>query len=123
MLSAIMSYGFIGIEGFPVRVETNLSTGLPSFDIVGLPDAAVKESRERVRAAVKNRGFAFPSDRITVNLAPADVKKEGPGFDLPIALGILASSGFLGPRPGRYTPSASFRWTGPCTACAARCPW
>lgn len=97
MLSAILSFGLTGIDGYSVRVETSISTGLPAFDVVGLPDVAVKESRERVRAAVKNSGFAFPGDHITVNLAPADKKKEGPGFDLPIALGILASSGQIPP--------------------------
>lgn len=82
-----------GIDGFLVTVEIDLSRGLPSFTIVGLPNAAVRESRERVTAAVKNNGFEFPRKRITVNLAPADVKKEGASFDLPIALGILTASG------------------------------
>ncbi len=92
MLSIIKSAALIGIDSYPVEVEVDLSNGLPSFDIVGLPDSAVKESRERVRTAIRNSNFSFPVKRITVNLAPADTKKEGASFDLPIALGILASS-------------------------------
>jgi magnesium chelatase family protein len=90
LLAKGLSYGLSGIRGFQVTVEVNLSFGLPSFDIVGLPDAAVKESRERVRAALKNGGMGFPDRKITVNLAPADQKKEGPAFDLPIALATLS---------------------------------
>ena len=78
-----------------MRVEVDVTDGLPAFTTVGLPDSAVRESRERVRTAIRNAGFAFPSDRITVNLAPADVRKEGASFDLPIALGILAATGSL----------------------------
>ena len=95
MLATVLSYGISGIDGFPVRVEVNISAGLPMFDVVGLPDAAVKESRERVRTALKNSGYGFPDDRITVNLAPADMKKEGPVFDLPIAVGVVAGDGQL----------------------------
>jgi len=93
MISKILSGSVIGIEGFDVLVEVDLSLGVPAFDIVGLPDAAVKESKERVRSAIKNSGFEFPIRRITVNLAPADIRKEGPSFDLPIAVGILTSIG------------------------------
>ncbi|MDR3348607.1 MAG: YifB family Mg chelatase-like AAA ATPase [Acidaminococcales bacterium] len=82
-----------GLDGVLVTVEVDIANGLPAFDIVGLPDVAVKEARERVRAAIKNSGFSFPATRITVNLAPADVKKDGSGLDLPIAVGILAASG------------------------------
>ncbi|MCG3153303.1 MAG: Competence protein ComM [bacterium] len=92
MLSAIRSAGIVGVDAHPVSVEIDVAQGLPRFDIVGLPDAAVKESRERVRAAIKNSGFGFPMKPITVNLAPADVRKVGPAYDLPIALGILAAS-------------------------------
>ncbi len=95
MLAQLFSYGLSGIEGFPVTVETYVSDGLPMFELVGLPDAAVKESRERVRAALMNSGFEMPVARITVSLAPADVKKEGPAFDLPIALAIMIGSGQL----------------------------
>lgn len=92
-----------GIDGEQIVVEVDISNGLPSFDIVGLPDTAVKESRERVRAALKNSGFAFPMTRITVNLAPADLKKDGSGLDLPIAIGILVSSGMLSQEQVRDT--------------------
>ncbi|MBR5479011.1 MAG: YifB family Mg chelatase-like AAA ATPase [Clostridia bacterium] len=92
MLSVINSLGIAGIQGYRVFVECDLASGLPNFDVVGLPDAVVKESRGRVRSAVKNSGFDFPLRRITVNLAPADLKKEGSLYDLPILLGILSAS-------------------------------
>ena len=95
MLAFISSCGLIGIEGFPVDVEVNLAPSVPMFEIVGLPDASVKESRERVRAALRNSGYPFPAERLTINLAPADLKKEGPSYDLPIALGILTCTGLL----------------------------
>ncbi|WP_249862785.1 YifB family Mg chelatase-like AAA ATPase [Paenibacillus konkukensis] len=95
MYGKVMSACLHGVEGKLVEVETDLSNGLPHVSIVGLPDSAVKESMERVRAAIKNCGFAFPLQRITVNLAPADIRKEGSAFDLAIALGILAASGQL----------------------------
>src|ERR671914_2436020 len=82
-----------GIDALPVEVEVDVSAGLPGFSIVGLPDAAVQEARERVRVAISNSGFKFPTRRVIVNLAPASLRKEGPAFDLPIALGILAASG------------------------------
>jgi magnesium chelatase family protein len=86
-----------GIDALPVEVEVYVSSGLPGFSIVGLPDAAVQEARERVRVAISNSGFKFPMKRVIVNLAPANLRKEGPAFDLPIALGILAASGALAP--------------------------
>jgi len=92
MLSRVLSCATYGIDGYLVNVEVDLSGGLPGFTTVGLPDNAVKESKDRVYAAIKNAGFRFPSKRITVNLAPADIKKEGSSFDLPIAIGILAAS-------------------------------
>ena len=92
MLSKIKSYGLMGMEGFPVMVEVYVSNGLPSYDTVGLPDAAVRESRERVRAAIRNSGLEFPAKRVTVNLAPADLRKEGSMYDLPIAIGLLAAT-------------------------------
>lgn len=92
MLSKVISCGRLGIEGYLMRVEVDVREGLPMMDVVGLPDAAVRESRERVRTAMKNSGYVFPVSQITVNLAPADIKKEGPWYDLPIALGILAAS-------------------------------
>ena len=84
-----------GINGEGIIVEVDISNGLPGFDIVGLPDTAVKESRERVRAALKNSGLMFPMTRITVNLAPADLRKDGSSLDLPIAVGILTAAGSL----------------------------
>jgi len=96
MLSKILSASIIGIEAHPVEVEVDISSrGLPHFSMVGLPDAAVKESRDRVRAALKNIGFNFPLKQITVNLAPADLKKEGSSFDLPIAVGVIAAEGVI----------------------------
>ena len=91
MLCEVRSLGLTGISGYEVRAECDLSGGLPAFEIVGLPDAAVKEARDRVRAAIKNCGFSFPVSRITVNLAPADHKKGGTVYDLPILVGILAA--------------------------------
>lgn len=96
MLSKVLSASVIGIEAFRVEVEVDISSrGLPHFSMVGLPDAAVKESRDRVRASLKNIGFNFPLKQITVNLAPADLKKEGSAFDLPMAVGIIASEGLI----------------------------
>ena len=92
MLAKVISCAVVGLEGAIVEVEVDISPGLPSFTIVGLPDTAVQEARERVRAAIRNSGFAFPMRRIVVNLAPADLKKAGPAYDLPIAVGILLSS-------------------------------
>ena len=99
MVVTIRSLGLQGIKGYEVAVECALSGGLPSFDVVGLPDAAVKESRERVRAAIKGCGAKFPVSRITINLAPAALRKEGTVYDLPILLGILAAQGDVDP-PG-----------------------
>ncbi len=92
MFSKLYSAAIFGVEAFMVEIEVDIHSGLPSFNIVGLPDTAVQESRERVRAAIKNSEFKFPMQRITVNLAPADIKKEGPIFDLSIALAILVAS-------------------------------
>ncbi len=92
MLAQVNAAALYGINGTPIKVEVDVANGLPQFNLVGLPDAAVREARERVRAAIKNSGFEFPSQRITVNLAPADLPKEGPAFDLALAVGILAAS-------------------------------
>lgn len=92
MLAKVLSCAVVGLEGAIVEVEVDIAAGLPAFNIVGLPDTAVQEARERVRAAVRNSGLTFPQKRITVNLAPADLRKEGPTYDLPIAVGILLSS-------------------------------
>jgi len=97
VLAKALSCAVVGLESALVEVEVDLSPGLPSFQIVGLPDTAVQEARERVRAAIKNSGGQFPSNRITVNLAPADLKKEGPSYDLAIAVAVLAATGQLDP--------------------------
>ncbi|MBE3589165.1 MAG: YifB family Mg chelatase-like AAA ATPase [Thermoanaerobacteraceae bacterium] len=95
MLAMVKSVALNGLDGQVVRVEVDVSNGLPAFDLVGLPGAACRESRDRVRSAMKNSGFEFPARRITVNLAPADLRKEGPVYDLPIAVGILTATGQL----------------------------
>jgi magnesium chelatase family protein len=95
VLASVLTFEILGVEAHPVSVEVDVGTGLPSFSLVGLPDAAVRESRERVRAALLNSGFTFPQQRITTNLAPADLPKAGPGFDLAIAAALLAASGQL----------------------------
>jgi magnesium chelatase family protein len=95
MLAKVNSCAVSGVDGLPIQVEVDLALGLPSFSTVGLPEGAVREAKDRVRAAIKNGGYDFPQRRITVNLAPAAVKKEGTGYDLPIALGILAASGLV----------------------------
>lgn len=95
MLAKVLSGAVIGIDGYIVEVEVDISHGLPSFSIVGLPEVSVKESKERVKSAIVNSGYHFPSDRITVNLAPADVKKTGTAFDLPIAVGILCATNLI----------------------------
>ncbi|MEW6182577.1 MAG: YifB family Mg chelatase-like AAA ATPase [Bacillota bacterium] len=92
MLAIVKSVALDGLQGYIVQVEVDISGGLPAFDVVGLPDTAVREARDRVRAALKNAGFEFPVRRITVNLAPADIRKEGPGYDLALATGILAAT-------------------------------
>ncbi len=97
MLARVYSCAVIGLEGVIVEVEVDTNQGLPSVVIVGLPDAAVQESRERVQAAIKNAGLFFPRNRVTVNLAPASIRKEGPSYDLPIALGVLAMNGQIPP--------------------------
>lgn len=95
MVARVKSMGLLGIDGFMVDVEADLSGGLPGFDVVGLPGAAVRESRDRVRAALKNNGFTYPVSRVTINLAPADIRKEGPIYDLPLLLALLKASGQL----------------------------
>jgi magnesium chelatase family protein len=103
VLAKVLTGALYGIDAYVVEVEVDLAPGLPSFATVGLPDVAVREAKDRVKAALTNTGFEFPARRITVNLAPADVRKEGPGFDLPIAVGILAASGAVAfERLGRF---------------------
>ena len=95
MLAKVTSAAVFGVDAYEVQVEVDIAGGLPAVMVVGLPDAAVQESKERVRAAIKNAGFPFPASRIVVNLAPADVRKEGPAFDLPIAVAVLAAQGVV----------------------------
>jgi magnesium chelatase family protein len=95
MLARVRSAAVFGVEAFAVTIEVDVSYGLPGFTVVGLPDAIVRESRDRIRSAIRNSGFEFPRHRITVNLAPADMRKAGASFDLPIALGVLAASGVV----------------------------
>jgi magnesium chelatase family protein len=96
MISRVLSSSVFGIDAYLVEVEVDIAPGFPQFSTVGLPEGAVKESKERVKAAIKNCGYDFPQKRITVNLAPADIKKEGSAFDLPIAVGILSATGIIG---------------------------
>lgn len=118
MLAKVRTCAVVGLEGYIVEVEVDISPGLPAFTIVGLPDTAVQEARERVRAAIRNSGREFPIRRITVNLAPADMRKAGPSYDLPIALGILLSSGQVSDWPdstlslGELSLDGSLRHTG-----------
>ena len=95
MLAKVLSCAVIGIDAYLVEVEVDIAHGLPTLTMVGLPEASVKESKERVKAAINNSGYTFPDDRITVNLAPAHIKKEGTGLDLPVAVGILAATGVI----------------------------
>jgi magnesium chelatase family protein len=99
MISKVFSSAIAGIDAYVVQVEVDITRGLPAFSTVGLPEGAVRESKDRVKSAIKNSGFEFPSHRITVNLAPADIKKEGSAFDLPIAVGILAATDLLSSAP------------------------
>ncbi len=101
MLSKIISFGLQGLHGYPVFVETDIANGMPAYETVGLPGAAVRESKERVRSAIKNSGFDYPQQRITINLAPADTKKQGPIYDLAIAIGLLCASGQTGEPDGK----------------------
>ncbi len=97
MIAKTFSSAISGIDAYIVQVEVDIARGLPAFSTVGLPEGAVRESKDRVKSAIKNSGFEFPSHRITVNLAPADIKKEGSAFDLPIAIGILAATDLISP--------------------------
>ena len=99
MYAKVTSLGVTGLAGYLVQVEADLAGGLPQFNLVGLPDSAVRESGDRVHAALKNLGFKWPDRRITINLAPADVRKTGPVYDLPLLLAVLAASGQLEPPP------------------------
>src|SRR5258708_33207453 len=99
MLAAVRSGALMGVDAVVVEVEVDMAIGLPYFNLVGLPEGAVRESKVRVISALKNSGFELPQKRITVNLAPADIRKEGAAFELPIALGVLVASRFLDEEP------------------------
>ena len=117
MYSVIKSFGLSGLNGFAVEVEADVAGGMPALSIVGLPDSAVRESGDRVHAAIKNLGFKWPDRRITVNLAPADVRKTGPVYDLPLPPGRSRC------RPRTPPSSASWRWTAVSAPFRACCPW
>src|SRR5574341_1274267 len=124
MLAKVYSCAVIGLEGAVVEVEVDTANGLPSFVVVGLPDAAVQESRERVQAAIRNASFYFPQKRLTVNLTPASLRKEGPAYDLPIALGVLAAAGQLPVEAFEGVLEwASSCSTGACAICAGCYRW
>lgn len=105
MVVKINSFGLMGMDSYPVEVEGAINKGFPAFDMVGLPDAAVKESRDRVKSAMKNCGFNFPTAHITINLAPADIKKEGPIYDLPILIAVLMIPQPCCPSIGKRSPN------------------
>ena len=123
MYAVLKSFGLKGLNGFPVEVEADISGGMPALSIVGLPDSAVRESGDRVHAALKNLGFKWPDRRITINLAPADVRKTGPVYDLPLLLAVLAASGQLEPPPKDTAFLGSWRWTAVSARCPASRPW
>ena len=114
MFAKVTSLGLSGLAGYVVQGEADLSSGLPQFTLVGLPDSAVKESSERVRSAVKNLHYPWPSSRITINLAPADVRKTGPVYDLPLLVGLLPPRAFC-PCPRRIRPFwGNWAWMARC---------
>ena len=122
MVCSIRSLGLNGVSGYCVSAECDLSSGLPAFTVVGLPDAAVTEARERVRAAIKNCDFIFPVSRITVNLAPAYVKKVGTLYDLPILIGILVAGGQLKLKDSNCAFLGELSLTGELRPCAGMLP-
>jgi len=123
VLATAQTCAVVGLDGYIVQVEVDISPGIPAFNIVGLPDTAVQEARERVRAALRNSGCEFPLRRITVNLAPADLKKAGPAYDLSIAVGILLSSGQARPPQEPAIFWESCPWTAACATPTAFYQW
>ena len=120
MLARCLSASLQGLDARPVTVEVDMAPGLPGIQLVGLPDKAIQESRERVRSALRNSGFRGPLVRVVINLAPADLRKEGPAFDLPIALALLAASGQLDqPRLRNIGAPENWDWTAACDPAAA----
>ena len=119
MLAKVLSGALLGIDAYPVEVEVDIAQGLPQFATVGLPEGAVKESKDRVKSAIKNSGYEFPTRRITINLAPADIRKEGAAFDLPMAIGLLDS---VRSDARLSVPRASSLWENSLwTAASSRC--
>ena len=103
MLAKVLAGAPLGIDAYPVEVEVDIAQGLPQFATVGLPEGAVKESKDRIKSAIKNSGYDFPTRRITINLAPADIRKDGTAFDLPMAIGLLTATGVIpAEQSGRY---------------------
>ncbi len=124
MPSTVLSAATLGIDAYPVHVEVDTDRTLPTFTVVGLPDSTVRESKERVLAAIKNAGYQWPLRRVTVNLAPADRRKEGSAFDLPIALGSSSPRSRSSPCAGATSHySANFRSTAVCARYTACCRW
>lgn len=123
MYAHVVSLGVTGLDGYPVTVETHISGGLPKFAMVGLPDSAVKESSERVRSAIKNLNCPWPASHVTVNLAPADVRKTGSLYDLPVFIGILAAQQYI-PQPEPHQAFwVSLGWMAHCAPLPVPCPW
>jgi len=106
MLAKVLAGAPLGIDAYPVEVEVDIAQGLPQFATVGLPEGAVRESKDRIKSAIKNSGYDFPTRRITINLAPADIRKDGAAFDLPMAIGLLTATGLVAPS----NPGASCSW-------------
>lgn len=104
MVSQVITATVVGIDSYKILVEVDLVQSIPSVVIVGLPDTAVSEAKERVRTAIKNSGFVFPNQKVIINLAPADIKKEGTNYDLPIAIGILARDGIVDEEKSKIQP-------------------
>lgn len=123
MYAVLKSFGLKGLNGFPVEVEADISGGMPALSIVGLPDSAVRESGDRVHAALKNLGFKWPDRRITINLAPADVRKTGPVYDLPCCWRCWPLPGSWSRRRRTRPFWGSWRWTAVSARCPASCPW
>ena len=124
MLARVKSGALLGVDAYLVEVEVDLAPGLSAFTTVGLPETAVKESKDRVRAALKNSGYKFPGNRVTINLAPADVRKEGTGFDLPVAVGILAAQGLCRRTAWRtISSSGNSPWTAASSPPGGCSPW
>lgn len=114
MYALLNSFGLSGLQGFGVAVEADVSSGMDGFTLVGLPDTAVRESADRIRAAARNLKYRWPSGRVTANLAPADVRKTGPVYDLPLLLAVLAAAGQIPTPPGTRLFWGRWPWTARC---------